>query len=77
MKLNRLLPAALLALSLLSGCITQQTPSGGRQTSLLGGAVSVTSDANSAAPAPSGEATASTAPSEKKTSLLWGLINLP
>lgn len=72
MKLYRLFPAALLAAVSLSGCVTHQTTSGGRETSLLGGAVTVASDptaTDSEVPPP--------VTSEKKTSLLWGLIKIP
>lgn len=69
------LTLALLATISLSGCATHQTASGGRETSLLGGAVTVASDANPAATPETSEASRPAA-SEKKTSLLWGLIKL-
>ena len=85
MNPKRLLPAALLASVLLSGCVTTQTANGGRETSLLGGAMTVGSDPYPATgPAPTttssttneAEAPTTESGSTKKTSLLWGLIKL-
>ncbi len=82
MKSRHVLPAALLVSALLaSGCATRNTASGGRQTSLLGGAVTV--ESNSFEPPASATANADLSkiasrgnPSGKKTTLLWGLITL-
>jgi len=80
MKSKSLLPPALLAALLLaSGCATRITASGGRQTTVLGGAVTVetnsfepttpiTVDTDSSKLASTGN------PTGKKTTLLWGLI---
>jgi hypothetical protein len=72
--------ATLLALLLVtSGCATRNTSSGGRETSVLGGAVTVATDSFQ----PTSPATIDTdvsklagknGPSGKKVSLFWGLL---
>ncbi len=66
---------------LFSGCATRNTSSGGRETSVLGGAVTVASDSFQ----PTGPATidadtsklvGKNGPSGKKVSFLWGLLTL-
>ena len=82
MKTKFLLPAALLAALLFaSGCATRTTASGGRQTSILGGAVTV--ETNSFEPTTpitvdtdTSKVVSNGNPSGKKTSILWGLITL-
>lgn len=78
-----LAPAILLALALLStaGCATRITASGGKETTLLGGAVTVATQ--SFQPAPATTVAVDTTkivgqgnPSGAKTTLLWGLITL-
>ena len=78
-----LAPAVLLALALLStaGCATRTTASGGKETTLLGGAVTVATQ--SFQPAPATTVAVDTTkivgqgnPSGEKTTLLWGLITL-
>jgi hypothetical protein len=79
MKASLLLPATICAVLLTSGCATKTTASGGRETNILGGAVSVAT--NSFQPAT--PATIDTDlsklygrgdPSGKKISLFWGLL---
>jgi hypothetical protein len=81
---SKILPTtALLASSLVfsAGCATRTTPSGGKETTLLGGAVTVAT--NSFQPPAATTATVDTTklvgqgnPSGAKTTLLWGLITL-
>lgn len=89
---NRSLPSALPAkalatagllgaLVLASGCATRTTASGGRQTTILGGAISV--ETNSFEPTTPNTVDTDTSklaskgdPSGKKTTLFWGLITL-
>ena len=81
MKSKFLLSALLATRALASGCATRTTASGGRETTILGGAVAVstnsfdptnaaTLDADTSKLASTGD------PSGKKTSLFWGLITL-
>lgn len=81
MKSKLLLSAALATLLIASGCATRTTASGGRETTILGGALTVatnsfeptnpaTLDADSSKLASAGD------PSGKKTTLFWGLITL-
>lgn len=81
MKSKLLLSAALATLLFASGCATRTTASGGRETTILGGAVTVatnsfepttpaTLDADTSKLASKGD------PSGKKTTLFWGLITL-
>ena len=81
MKTKLPLVAALAALLLTTGCATRNTSSGGKETSLLGGAITVTSDSFQ----PVNPATINTdtskivgknGPSGRKVSLLWGTITL-
>ncbi|MBI5770122.1 MAG: hypothetical protein HZA93_20270 [Verrucomicrobia bacterium] len=82
MKSKFFTPLALVAALLLaSGCATRNTASGGRQTSILGGAVTV--ETNSFEPTQPATVDTDTSkvvsngnPSGKKTSILWGLITL-
>jgi hypothetical protein len=80
---RRVLLAAALAAALLggSGCATRNTSSGGKETSVLGGAVTVATDSFQPTPAATLDADTSkivgkNGPSGKKVSLLWGLITL-
>ena len=80
MKTKRLLSAtALVVLLIASGCATRTTASGGRQTTILGGAMTVetnsfepttpiTVDTDSSKLASTGN------PTGKKTTLFWGLL---
>lgn len=80
MKARNLLPAAAAcAVLLTSGCATKTTASGGRETHILGGAVSVATNSFQ----PPTPATLETDmskiagrgdPSGKKVSLFWGLL---
>jgi hypothetical protein len=82
MKSKLFLPLALLAsLLFATGCATRNTASGGRQTSILGGALTV--ETNSFEPTQAATVDTDTSkvisngnPSGKKTSILWGLITL-
>ena len=81
MKPKLLLFAALAALLLSSGCATRNTASGGRETTVLGGAVTVAT--NSFEPTNAATLDADTSklastgnPTGKKTTLFWGLITL-
>lgn len=73
--------ALLIAAALVSGCATRTTSSGGKETNVLGGAVTVSKDSFQ----PTGPATldvdtskiaGKTGPSGKKVTLFWGLITL-
>jgi len=65
-----------------SGCATHVTGSGGRETTVLGGAVSVSSDSfqpptpNAAVDVDTSKLVGKGDPSGRKISILWGLINL-
>ena len=81
MKSKLLLSAALGALLFASGCATRTTASGGRETNVLGGALTVST--NSFEPTKSATLDVDTSklaskgdPSGKKTTLFWGLITL-
>ena len=82
MKQKLVFSAGLLALSLFAtGCATRATASGGRETSLLGGAMTVSTDSfQPTTPATLDVDTSKVAsggnPSGKKVSILWGLITL-
>jgi hypothetical protein len=78
-KLQLALVLSLLAVS--SGCATRNTSSGGKETSVLGGAVTVSTDSFQ----PTTPVTVDTdtskivgknGPSGKKVSLFWGLLTL-
>lgn len=81
MKPKLPLVAALLTALLASGCATRNTASGGKETTLLAGAVSYSSDSFQPV-TPTTVNTDTTAiigkngPSGKKVTLLWGLITL-
>lgn len=68
-------------LSFFAGCATRTTPSGGKETTLLGGAVTVATNSFQP-PAPQTFAADTTKivglgnPSGTKTTILWGLITL-
>lgn len=75
----RLTLVALVVLAFGSGCATRNTSSGGKETSVLGGAVTVASD--SFQPTPPATLDVDTTkiagkngPSGKKVSLFWGLV---
>ena len=81
MKSTLRLAAVLTLVACASGCATRNTSSGGRETTLLGGAVTVASDSFQ----PTNPATLDTdtskligknGPSGSKVTLLWGLITL-
>lgn len=82
MKLKLLLSAALLTLLFASGCATRATASGGRETTILGGALTVSSNsfessnAATALDADTSKLASKGDPSGKKTTLFWGLITL-
>lgn len=73
--------AALIVLLVSSGCATRNTASGGKETTILGGAVTVASESFQ----PTNPATVDTdtskiigknGPSGKKVSLFWGLLTM-
>ena len=81
MKTKLPLVAILASLLVSTGCATRNTSGGGKETSLLGGAVTVTSDSFQ----PVNPATINTdtskilgknGPSGRKISLLWGTLTL-
>ncbi|MSU22253.1 MAG: hypothetical protein EXS32_00320 [Opitutus sp.] len=82
MKTKLFVPAITLAALLFgSGCATRTTANGGRETTLLGGAVSVSTDSfQPTAPATLDVDTSKLAskgnPTGRKTTLFWGLITL-
>jgi hypothetical protein len=68
-------------LLLASGCATRNTMSGGKETTVLGGAFSVTTESFQPTPpatidADTSKITGKSGPSGKKVSLLWGLLTL-
>lgn len=80
-SLSFVLPAAFAAALAASGCATKTTATGGRETNVLGGAVTVATDSFQ----PTNPATLDVDtskivgkgnPSGKKISLFWGLITL-
>ena len=79
---NGLQLAATLALILFaSGCATRNTSSGGKETTVLGGAVTVATDSfqptNPATiDADTSKIVGKNGPSGKKVSLFWGLLTL-
>lgn len=81
MKSKLLLSAAFAAVLVTSGCATRTTASGGRETNLLGGALTVST--NSFEPTSAATLDVDTSkvvsagnPTGKKTTLFWGLITL-
>ena len=79
MKPKTLVAAVIVIATLSAGCATRRTTSGGKETNVLGGAVTVTSDSFQ----PVNPATVNTdtskivgknGPSGKKVSLFWGLL---
>ena len=81
MKSKFFLSAALLTVLFATGCATRTTASGGRETNVLGGAITVST--NSFEPTNAATLDADTSklasagdPSGKKTTLFWGLITL-
>jgi hypothetical protein len=83
MKTKLLLATGLFVTALFAtGCATRVTASGGRETTLLGGAVTVATDSFQP-PTPATAVDTDTSklvsagnPTGKKTTLLWGLITL-
>jgi hypothetical protein len=79
---NRFVFAAALALLVTaSGCATRKTISGGKETTVLGGAVTVATDSFQPTPPATLDADTSkivgrNGPSGKKVSILWGLVTL-
>ena len=79
---NALLLASLLSLMVTaSGCATRKTISGGKETTVLGGAVTVATDSfqptNPATlDADTSKIVGRSGPSGKKVSILWGLVTL-
>jgi hypothetical protein len=79
---SKFIPSAVIVSVLLaSGCATRNTASGGRETTVLGGAVTVAT--NSFDPTNAATIDADTSklasagnPTGKKTTLFWGLITL-
>ena len=81
MKSKIPLATAIVLIAFTTGCATRTTTSGGRETTLLAGAVTVST--NSFQPTNPATLDADTSkiigkngPSGKKVSLLWGLITL-
>jgi hypothetical protein len=75
------LAASIAILVIASGCATRNTMSGGKETTVLGGAVTVATE--SFQPTPPATINADTSkivgrkgPSGKKVSLFWGLVTL-
>jgi hypothetical protein len=81
MKIKVQLAAALALLAFASGCATRNTSSGGRETTVLGGAVTVsTASFQPTTPttidADTSKIVGRNGPSGNKVSLLWGLLTL-
>jgi hypothetical protein len=79
MKTKLPLAATLTLVLFASGCATRNTSSGGRETSVLGGAVSVTSASfqptnPATVDADTSKIVGKNGPSGKKVSLFWGLL---
>jgi len=75
------LSAALVLLVLASGCATRNTSSGGKETTVLGGAVTVATDSfqpttPATLDADTSKIVGKNGPSGKKVSLFWGLVTL-
>lgn len=75
------LSAALVLLVLASGCATRNTSSGGKETTVLGGAVTVATDSfqpttPATLDADTSKIIGKNGPSGKKVSLFWGLVTL-
>lgn len=82
MKSKLLLVTATLALvALSSGCATRRTSTGGKETNVLGGAVTVTTESfqptnPATVDADTSKIVGKNGPSGKKVSLFWGLLTL-
>ena len=82
MKPKFVFAAGLLALSLFAtGCATRTTASGGSETSVFGGAMTVSTDSSQPTTpltldADTSKIISTGNPTGKKTTLLWGLITL-
>ena len=81
MKTSFRLAAVLALVAFASGCATRNTSSGGRETTLLGGAVTVASDSfqptnPATVDADTSKLIGKNGPSGSKVTLLWGLITL-
>jgi hypothetical protein len=81
MKSKLPLAATLVLVLLASGCATRNTGSGGKETTLLGGAITYSKDSFQPTTAATVDADTSkiigkNGPSGSKTTLLWGLITL-
>lgn len=79
MKPSARLSALLVATALLCGCATRHTSTGGKETTVLGGAVAVSNDSfqppNPATlNADTSKIVGKNGPSGKKVSLFWGLL---
>jgi outer membrane lipoprotein SlyB len=75
------LAAALVLVAFTSGCATRNTAGGGKETTLLAGAVTVSTGSFQPTPPTTVDADTSqivgkNGPSGNKTTLLWGLITL-
>jgi outer membrane lipoprotein SlyB len=73
--------ASLLLLVTASGCATRNTSSGGKETSVLGGAVTVATDSfqpttPATIDADTSKIVGKNGPSGKKVTLFWGLLTL-
>jgi hypothetical protein len=81
MKMKPSFAVALAVLLFASGCATRNTSSGGKETSVLGGAVTVATDSfqpptPATLNADTSKISGKTGPSGKKVSILWGLVTL-
>ncbi len=81
MKTKLSLVAALALLVFASGCATRNTSTGGKETTVLGGAVTVATDSfQPTTPATldvdTTKIVGKNGPSGKKVSLFWGLVTL-
>lgn len=81
MKSSIRLALALALAACATGCATRNTSSGGKETTLLGGAVTVATDsfqptAPTTLDTDTSKLIGKNGPSGKKVSLLWGLITL-
>lgn len=81
MKTKFQLAALLTVVAFTSGCATRNTSTGGKETTVLGGAVTVSRDSfqpttPATLDADTSKIVGSNGPSGKKVSLFWGLITL-
>jgi hypothetical protein len=81
MKTRLSLATLLVATAFVAGCATRTTSTGGKETTILGGAMTVSKDSfqpttPATIDADTSKIIGSSGPSGKKVSLFWGLLTL-